>query len=229
MEAFIHQGGGRMINEEKTRLLLDSPEAIKAMEFQQSLIHEHRVARYPGAPAADLFGGKIGWWIRSTASLRDYLQRGVDAGLPISAAPLPCGVQCYAPIGGGAIYAVNTGTEAQREASYLLISFLARPENLARYAAASGYMVTRRSALTTDIMQQTIAKDPEFLVTYNQLSVAHPETQAPEWGKIQLLWENNPAFLDPIFYDNAPVRPVMEDTVRKANAILDEFWQRYKQ
>lgn len=226
MEAFIHQGGGRMINEEKNRLMLDSPEAVQAMEFQQALIHEHRVARYPGAPGNDLFGGKIGWWIRSTASLRNYLQRGEEAGIPVSAAPLPCGVQCYAPIGGGAIYAVNTGTPEQREASYLLISFLSRPENQARYASASGYMVTRRSALATEIMQETIMKDPEFTVTYNQLSVSHPETQAPEWGKLQLLWENNPEFLDPIFYNNLPVLPVLEDTVRKGNAILDEFWSK---
>lgn len=229
MEAFIYQGGGRMINEEKTRLMLDSPEAVKAMEFQQALIHEHRVARYPGAPGNDLFGGKVGWWIRSTASLRDYLNRGLEAGLPVSAAPLPCGVQCYAPIGGGAIYAVNSGTPEQREASYLLISFLARPENLARYAAASGYMVTRQSAVHTDLMQETITNHPEFLVTYNQLDVAHPETQAPEWGKIQLLWENNPEFLDPIFYHNAPVLPVLQDTVRKGNAILDEFWSKVKE
>lgn len=222
MEAFVGQAGGTTVNADRTELTLNSPESIRAFQFQQDLIHRHRISRYPGAPGADLNSGRVGWWFRSSASLRSRLE---SAFVPIDVAPLPCDVKCHIPIGGGALYAVDTGTQAERDATYKLLSFLAEPDNLARYAAASGYLAGRRSAIASEWLQDTFREHPQFLVTYEQLGDAYPETQAPEWGKIQDLWNDRPGFLDPIFRDNRPVEPTLDDLVRKGNAILREFWE----
>lgn len=39
--------GGEVMNEEETKVLLDSPESIEALKFHASLIHEHNVATSP--------------------------------------------------------------------------------------------------------------------------------------------------------------------------------------
>ena len=224
MEAFLGQAGGRTISEDKRELLLNTPEAVTAWEFQQSLIHFHRISRYPGSTAAELYGGKIGWTFRSTANLRSYLETAAENEMTLTTAPMPCNVQCYVPIGGGAFYQVATGTQAERDAAYKFLSYLVEPENLARYAAGSGYMAGRRSATLTSYLQNVFQEHPEFRVTYEQLAVAHPETQAPEWGKIQALWENRPDFLDPMFQRGEPAKPILDELVRKGNALLAEFY-----
>jgi len=44
---FIEQAGGDFFTEDKSRALLDSPEALEATQFLADLILEHRVAPYP--------------------------------------------------------------------------------------------------------------------------------------------------------------------------------------
>lgn len=228
MEAFIGQAGGAIVDADRTEFILNSPEGVRSWQFQQDLIHTHRISRYPGAPGADLNSGKVGWWFRSTASLRTNLETAATVGIPISAAALPCDVQCYAPIGGGAFYAMNTGTQAERDATYKLLSFLAESENLARYAGGSGYMAARRSAVTSSYLQEVFAEHPEFLVTYEQLVYAQPETSAPEFDKVHAMWSARATFLDPIYKDNMPVKPVLDDLVRRGNALLREFYEKYE-
>jgi len=223
-EAFLGQAGGRTINEAKTELLLNSPEAVETWEFLQGLIHFHGVSRYTGYPNADFYGGRAGWSFRSTANLRSYLENAIQAGHPLSVAPMPCHKQCYVPIGGGAFYAMDTGSAAERDAAYAFLSYIVRPDVLARYAAGSGYMAGRRSSTQSSYLQDVFEDHPEFLVTYEQLSVAHPETQAPEWGRIQALWEDRADFLDPLYRRGEPVKPILDDLTRKGNAILNEFY-----
>jgi|GEM_PF-222378 len=223
-EAFVGQAGGSTVTSDRTALAFNSPEGLKAFEFLQSLIHEHRIARYPGAPFDDFYGGKLGWAYRSTADLRIRIERGIEFMHPISAGPLPCDVRCYVPIGGGGFYAVDTGTPEQREASYKFLSFLARPDNIARYAAGSGYMAVRRSAVREPVLQRTFEEIPEFLVTYDQLAYAHPETQAPQWSAvIDCCWGVRPTFLDPIFERGEAVKPVLDEAVRRGNLVIQEF------
>lgn len=223
-EAFLGQAGGRTINEQRTELLLNSREAVETWEFLQGLIHFEGISRYTGAPAADFYGGRLGWSFRSTANLRNYLINAIEAQHPLSVAPMPCHVECYVPIGGGAFYAVDTGSQAERDAAYKFLSFLVRSDNLARYAAGSGYMAGRKSSMESEYLRAVFEDYPEFLVTYEQLAVAHPETQAPEWGRIQALWENRPDFLDPMYRRGEPVKPILDELTRRGNAILNEFY-----
>jgi multiple sugar transport system substrate-binding protein len=52
--SFIWQNGGEMINEDKTRALIDQPEAIEAIQFLVDLMNKYKVS--PGIEAADQLG-----------------------------------------------------------------------------------------------------------------------------------------------------------------------------
>ncbi|MFP4057324.1 MAG: ABC transporter substrate-binding protein [Candidatus Brocadiia bacterium] len=56
---FLVQWGGRVYTEDGTRCVLDSPEAIAAIQFMQDLIYKHHVAPTPAEEAATPIQG--GW------------------------------------------------------------------------------------------------------------------------------------------------------------------------
>ena len=228
-EMFLGQAGGQTVNDDRTEFLLNSPQGVRAWEFMQSLIHEHGISKYPGAPGVDVFGGRVGWILRSTSSLAPFLNNAKEAGHPLSAAPVPCDQRCYAPIGGGAFYALDRGTQEERDATYTFLKYISRADNLARYAASSGFMVGRASSVLDEHLEAVFQDTPEFRVTYEQLAYAHPETQAPEWPRVQELWNDTKSFIDPIFLENAPVKPILDDVVRKANVFLKEYYERNAQ
>lgn len=225
--AFLAQAGGSMLNADRTRLTLNSPEGVEAWEYMQSLVRD-RIARYPGAPAAEIYGGKIGWYFRSVASLRSTLDQAAANNMRISVAALPCYKRCGMPIGGGAFYAANTGTKAQRDATYEFLKFISRPENQARFAVATGYMAARRKAVQTPELQQAFKENPEYMVTYQQLAYAFPETPSPEATQIHALWNNAKDFLEPMWVNFAPVKPLLDEVARRGNLLLDEFYAKYE-
>ncbi len=64
--------GARLTNEEETRTLYDSPEAIETWEWLYDLLHGHKVAQSPLthrelAPNTAFISGKAVTWVTSTA------------------------------------------------------------------------------------------------------------------------------------------------------------------
>lgn len=219
-EAWLGQNGARVANDEGTRFVFNSEEAIQAMEFTQSLVLEHRVARQ-GTGYPDFWAGKLGMTERSTASLQNNINNSIESGFRMGVGPLACNVQCYAPIGGGNLHMFNAGTEAQKQATWKLMSFLLQPDNLARFAAGSGYMAGRRSSLQSHYLQDKFKEEPRFITTYLQLEVAQPRVKVPIW----------PEFLTEIgkfgtrqHRDGANVRQELNELVRIGNQMLDEWY-----
>ena len=208
-----------MANDEGTRFLFNSEEAIQAMEFTQSLVLEHRVARQ-GTGYPDFWAGKLGMTERSTASLQNNINNSIESGFRMGVGPLACNVQCYAPIGGGNLHMFNAGTEAQKsnlEADELPPA--ARQPGPVR--RRRGYMAGRRSSLQSHYLQDKFKEEPRFITTYLQLEVAQPRVKVPIW----------PEFLTEIgkfgtrqHRDGANVRQELNELVRIGNQMLDEWY-----
>ena len=120
-ETILRQYGAHYYTPDGTRCILDSPEAIAAMEFAQSLIYEHRIMPTPAEESAmaaaggwapgvlSLFGAERGamatggrWWL---LLLRDASYNHVN----YSAVPMPVGPSA-ATVGGGRATLVNKKT-----------------------------------------------------------------------------------------------------------------------
>lgn len=219
-EAWIGQNGARVANDEGTEFLFNSEEAIQAMEFTQSLVLEHQVARQ-GTGYPDFWAGRLGMTERSTASLQNNINNSNESGFRMGVGPLACNVQCYAPIGGGNLHIFNAGTEAQKQATWKFVSFLMDTDNLARFAAATGYMAARRSSLQSYYLQDKFADEPRFVTTYMQLENARARAKVPIW----------PEFLGEIakfgtrqHRDGANVRQELNELVRIGNQMLSEWY-----
>lgn len=220
-EAWLGQNGARVASPDGRRYTFNSEEAIEAMEFTQALVLEHRVARQ-GTGYPDFWAGRLGMTERSTASLSGNVQNAQSSGFDMWVGPLACNVECYAPIGGGNLHILNTGTQAQKEAAWRFVSFLTEPENLARMGAATGYMAGRVSSVQSDILQDHFVDEPRAIVTYAQLVHARPRAKVPNWAGEMA--SRISSFATRQHRDGANVREELNELVRIGNLMLDEWY-----
>lgn len=219
-EAWIGQNGARVANDEGTEFLFNSEEAIEAMEFTQALVREHGVARQ-GTGINDFWAGRLGMTERSTASLANNIKSAGNSGFDMQVAPLACNVQCYSPIGGGNLHMFNTGTDAEKEATWRFVSFLLDSDNLARLGAATGYMAGRRSSIQSPYLQEHFMDEPRAIVTYQQLNSASPRAKVPIWPD---MLTQIASFGTRQHRDGANVREELNELVRIGNQLLNDWY-----
>jgi sn-glycerol 3-phosphate transport system substrate-binding protein len=80
-------------------------------------------------------------------------------------------------IGGAGLYMVNKSTDERQDAAWQYIKYLTGPAQQASWAAASGYIPVRKSALNESVLEQRWSAIPEFKVAYDQI-LASPQSSA---------------------------------------------------
>ena len=151
---WLHMAGGSFLSEDLTTCTLDSPEALQALEFLHSLVHEHGVTAYPGiepqgdlnviaaADTAMMFGNAD---VERVLNL--YAPDQVDNIFP--AAPLTGSVQATHSWVNKFFISSQSGNV---ERSWDLLRFLTRKDILEIYAAANNNTPPRLSLLEADYM-----------------------------------------------------------------------------
>ena len=102
------------------------------------------------------------------------LASGQYPGVEIKTAPLPAlttggGV----PVGDGSLWITAHASLAQRAAAWLLIQYLDSPQQVASLAAEGGYVPIRYSATKLPVLVNKWAADPNYEVSYTQLTTGH--------------------------------------------------------
>lgn len=221
--SWVGQNGGRVANEDGTEYIFNSPETIEALTFMQSLVQEHQIAKVGSFSSiyADFWDGKLAITEQSTAALAGNFRTAATNGIDMGVAPMACQKECYAVIGGGNMHMINTGTDAEKEAAWRLVSFLQQPENLARIGASSGYMAGRRSAMQTDTLRDFFSRQPGAIITYAQLEFSMPKPRIPNWS--QFSGQLTSAVLR--ILDGANVQQEVDELVRRGNEMLKEWYE----
>lgn len=223
-EAWVGRSGGRILNEDRTEFIFNTPEVINTLQFAQDLLHQYRVAGYGSGAATGhtpFLQGRLGMMEYTTAGLRSLIERSEANGIDMGVAPLPAFQESYVPIGGANFMMIDTGTPEERQAAWEFLKYISRPENQARFAVATGYMVSRQSALETEVWRDFVLYEPRAQVTYLQVDTAYPRPQIPFWDEIQQQLRDE--LSDVMFRDNGNFVPVLDEIVRKANLKLDEM------
>ena len=143
----------RLTNDEETRTLYDTPEAIEVWEWLYDLVHGQKVAQNPlthqTLPSATAFiTGKAAAWIGSTA---DGFTRFVpQRDLAWDVAPTPRGPRLRSDtwiFGGGSAWWIAAGSKAI-DATWELMKHMQSPE-VGRHLAAGGFAPIRYSVLNS--------------------------------------------------------------------------------
>lgn len=157
---WMYQNGGRLFDDlsNPTRLILNDPLNVQALQFYADLIHRHRVAPRPGArqtpyPTAGIEGGKYAMWMGELGEDWDDLNVGM--------APLPRG-QAAATFGSVLGFIVSSEAEDPR-ACWEWISFVSEH-------APPGLVPARRSLAESDDVMRSL---PSGAVEAARASLPH--------------------------------------------------------
>ncbi|MBU4350511.1 ABC transporter substrate-binding protein [bacterium] len=165
-KAFILQNGGKIMNEDSTEVMFNSPEGLEALKFWKSLTDEGIMPVGLHDLAEKYFlSGNLGIYLGSSTKLGGWSgQLDFDFGTAF----LPK-KKTYAVTMGGATAALFPSTPEKEEATWKFIEWLLGSENIAKWSAATGYIPTTSSALKTIIIQKLFQEKPEYKAAFEQL------------------------------------------------------------
>ena len=158
---WVKQAGGDTLDDATSTPLFDTPEMKEAIEFLNSMF-QNKSARFAGEDKnanIPVQQGRAAMCVASTSAL-PYIEEGTMEGITIDAAALPGHKNNAQLYYGTNVTIYNTGTDAEKEASWLYLKFLTSTENTAYFAAQTGYIPVRKSAEKDPVFAAVLAEKP---------------------------------------------------------------------
>jgi hypothetical protein len=135
----VWAGGGR----DRSRATLDTPEALRALQFHVDLIHADQTAVPPGTPVPELIAhvpqGRVGYWITTASAALTYAHSA--PGLRFGLGPLPADRRDAHQLQHNALSVFNASRLP--DLAYRLVSFRSRDDVQARWAADGAWLPVR--------------------------------------------------------------------------------------
>ncbi len=176
---YVNNGNGR--EEAATAVEFDSNgSALKTLTAWKELADAGaapNVGRGGDAGLADFSAGKSAMTLGSTASLKQILE-DVNGTFEVGTAYFPSitdsdkgGVS----IGGASLWAIDSGDDAKKAATWEFVKFLVSAESQAYWNAQTGYFPITTKAHEEQVFKDNIAKYPQFQTAIDQLHDSAPE------------------------------------------------------
>jgi ABC-type glycerol-3-phosphate transport system substrate-binding protein len=146
---------------DRTRATLDTPAALRALQFHVDLLHGDRSAVPPGTPVPDLIAnvaqGRVGYWMTTANAALTYARTA--PGLRFGIGPLPPDRRAAHQLQHNALSVFSHASHP--DLAYRLVSFRAREEVQARWATEGAWLpvrpaLWRRPPFSVDPLWQAI-------------------------------------------------------------------------
>lgn len=181
----VRQSGGRLFNEDITRCTLDTPEAIRGMQFYSDKIHKHQVSPRPGhgpdlgfasGRMAMEFGGHTGQWpiFNSIEGLEWDIEILPEGPVTRSGGEL-------------SLEALGVSRDIRHpEEAWEFVKFMSTPESIRRYVEA-GYLSARMSVAEETLLAPERMTNPRNIeAVYHALEYAQPVPKSPDFIELAL-------------------------------------------
>jgi multiple sugar transport system substrate-binding protein len=221
---FLWENGGQIFDEEGKRSLLDSPEAVEALQFYADLYNKHRVCPTAGMPVA---GGSVPVFASKRAAMEIMNQFGIYNVKKYAPELLPEVGIAPTPRRKDRVVSVYTDWLAMspqgehKELAWELMTFLMEPENLAAYNATLFFIPPRRSAVEA---AEFMAENPqlgEFVSLMEEYGRSLPAI--PEWFEIRTGLQ---AAVEAAIYETKTPEEALGDYSRELDELLAERVER---
>lgn len=212
---WIWQNGGQILDETRTRCLLDQPAATEALRFLADLAHKHRVAPLISQEEAretrERFkAGRVAMFMSGAWDVQ-VLRR--SSALRWDVAPLPKKRQ-RATLAGTENYAISAATAHPKEA-WELFKYLLGPESQEKMAAAVEKQPSRKSVAQGPYLAAKV--DYNRRVFVDALGYGKLAPNVPEWDRIAHLIQDR---LDEIWIGETSVAQGMGQAAREVTKEL---------
>ncbi|MFC4597675.1 ABC transporter substrate-binding protein [Cohnella hongkongensis] len=220
----VYSRGGTILNEDGTRVMIDSPEWIDTWEAFRGWIHDEKIMRihYGGQgweywykTIDDVMQGRAAGYTGSAGDIGD-----LDLSI-IGAAPQPAWEGHVARPSGTATYASipAAAPPEQQEAAFKWLAFVTSSENTAKWSMASGYIPVRSSAAEDPAFVEFTEQNPQYKAPLEQVKTATPYFNDPTHGKI---FDALNLAADKLEIENRPAAEVLVEAQKTAQKELDK-------
>jgi len=219
-QQILLQDGGEILSSDGSRFLFNSPVGVNALQFLVDLVETDRVAYIaPGAyeHQTDFVSQKVGM-IQGYIVSRKYMepQLTFEPGI----APVPRGQQKAVLVTGTNLAMFSKATEAQQQAAWTFVKWLADVDQQARWAVETSYVPIRRSALESPVLKAEFERVPGLEAIMRQMDYAHVQPKSAEWfaGRRQLEEEA----VEPVMRGKMSVKKGLDAVAKELNRQLNE-------
>ena len=221
---FLWENGGQIFDEEGRRSLLDSPEAVEALQFYADLYNKHRVCPTAGMPVA---GGAVPVFASKRAAMEIMNQFGIynvkkyapELLAEVGIAPTPSRKERVVSV--YTDWLAMSPQSPHKELAWELMTFLMEPENLAAYNATLFFIPPRRSAVEAAEFMKDNPQLAEFVSLMEQYGRSLPAI--PEWFEIRTGLQ---AAVEAAIYQAKTPEEALRDYSRELNELLAERVER---
>lgn len=233
-QSFAAAYGQPLVDEDPTRVYLDTPEALQALEFVTRVgmsadqggfgVGPMGGSAWGDTPTA-FTSGQAAMIYHTTGSLTSILN---NATFEVGTAFLPSGpagadgTGYGAPTGGGNLYLLSTDPQVQ-EAAWLWMEYLASDEVQSDWGAATGYIAATVGAWELDPLASLAVEFPQYAVARDQLAFAYKEFSAYRSIDLQNIINNS---LSTVISGSRPLSDaaaVLAEAQAQANSLLAEY------
>jgi len=183
---FLWENGGEILSEDGTHSMLDSPEAVEALQFYVDLYRKYQVCPTAGMPVA---GGQIPVFASQRAAMEIMNQFGIYNVKKYAPELLPNVGIAPTPLRKQRVISVYTDWLAMspqskhKDLAWELMTFLMEPENLAAYNSTLFFIPPRRSAVKVAGFMQQNPQLQQFVSLMDSYGRSLPAI--PEWFEIR--------------------------------------------
>jgi multiple sugar transport system substrate-binding protein len=172
-QALILNAGGRMMNEERTKVAFGDEAGKSAVTLLRRFVTETKMPFLDEDQAIQQFAaGKLGIFIGSTAEVR-VMGEAIGGKFRFGTAPYPAAVKGEGglPVGGsGAV--MLTQDPAKQKAAWEFIKFVTGPAGQKIVVLGSGYMPTNLQAVKREYLGSFYDQHPDWTTSVSQWPIA---------------------------------------------------------
>lgn len=218
-QTYVWQNGTDILNGDQTRCLLDTPDAIAALQFMADLRDKYKVA----PTAADLqdigtkslfTSGKVGMYFCGSWAVPLWFDKEIKT-FAYDVAPQPKG-KVRAAFYGGASYAILRGSKHKKEA-WELIKFMASKEALRERAINEQVVPSRISVAESNAFLDLPGPPKHRKVFLDAISYGHTRPAIPCSREMDDIMGNE---LANALNGKEPMKQACERAARRVNDLL---------
>lgn len=215
-ENLLVQNDGSLLTPDETRVAFDSPAGIEALEFMANLLVRDKTSLVSSGfeYQNEFLAGRVAMIEGSSVTLA-FLRDKYSFALGLAA--LPAGKKDTQLVAGTDVVLFATTPERERAAFEFVKWFTGTPQT-ARWAAETGYLPVRRSALAHPLLQAQFDAHPGLREAYAQLDRAMVQPKARGWYAGRTILEREA--IEPVLRGQLQPVEALRAAAIKANAEL---------
>jgi ABC-type sugar transport system, periplasmic component len=230
---FVNNGNGR--KKRTTKVAFDNPTGQEIFTWMHDMVAQG-LAVTNSAEGTSAFDNLLGirskknaMTVDSSASLgtiSQVLASGEGGGISLGVGPMPGpkgsgGVL----VGGAALYMPKRSSPEKQAAAWDLIKFLVSSQSQSEWAAGTGYVPLRKSAVQTPAIQKLWADEPGYKVAYEQLvgGVQNTATAGPVVGPYQEVRDIVLAAEQRMFTQGLAPKAALSRAAAEANRVVADY------